>query len=302
MKNLESILVVIDPTVDRDFVVDRAKLIAKKTNAKVHLFINNANTLTEHSYIYEGVDGEFFETQRKLFEEHYKQLLESLLTEFREENIDVSSSFTEQHHLAEAIIDKTKAMKPDLVLKSTHHHSALERSLITNTDWRLIRKCPAPLLLAKPKPWQETGSIVTAVDPLHSKSAQSKLDQQLLSSTKIISGLLNQTAKVFHSYYPFVSGMFPMSGESADYLETIKGQHSQKLMELTASHDIPQDDVHLSKGDLVPCLIEHLNSVNANLLVIGALSRNVLERAIVGNTAEKILEDCPCDVLVLKPS
>jgi hypothetical protein len=44
MTKLSSILVVVDPTVERDFVVERAVAIAKLTNVKVTLFINHANT------------------------------------------------------------------------------------------------------------------------------------------------------------------------------------------------------------------------------------------------------------------
>lgn len=302
MKTISNILVVLDPTVERDFLVDRVKLIAKDTGAKIQLYINNVNTLTDHSYAYEGVDGEFFESQRRLFEEHYRHLLKQLEREFDAENLEVESVFTEQHHLAEAIIEQTKKNKPDLVIKSTHHHGMLERSLVTNTDWRLIRKCPAPILLIKPQQWHQDGSIVTAVDPLHSKAAQSSLDHELIRSTELLASLLNQTPGVFHSYYPFVSGMFPMSGESADYVKTIRERHKSKLEELLSKHTIAKENVHLSQGDLVPTLITYLKSVNANILVIGALSRNFLERAIVGNTAEKILEGCPCDILVIKPS
>lgn len=67
-----------------------------------------------------------------------------------------------------------------------------------------------------------------------------------------------------------------------------------------AEHGLAEDKLELSRGELAPDLVRYLKSSNANLLVIGALSRNFLERAIVGNTAEKILEDCPCDVLVMK--
>ena len=59
MNSIKSLLVVIDPTVERDAVLDRAIMIAKATTAKVHLLISNLNTLSEHSYIYEGVDGKF---------------------------------------------------------------------------------------------------------------------------------------------------------------------------------------------------------------------------------------------------
>ncbi len=300
LDKIENILVVVDPTVERDQVVDKAKQIASSLSARVLFFINNANTLNDHSYIYEGIDDAFFETQRKLFRDHYNKLLSSLVEEFQAQNIAAEYLFHEDHHLAEAIIAQAAATGPDLVLKSTHHHSAIERSLISNTDWRLIRKCPVPLLLVKPRPWLEDGSIVTAVDPMHIKAEQSKLDEALLAATVFLSQKLNLKTRVFHSFYPFVSTLFPVGGETSEHVERIRGLHRDKLKELVKSHDIPEDDIHLSEGELVPTLNNYLSDEAANILVIGALSRNVLERAIIGNTAEKILEDCPSDVLILK--
>ena len=300
MDKIENILVVVDPTVERDFVIDKAKHIAKATHGKVHFFINNPNSLTDHSYIYEGVDGGFFETQRRLYQEHYQKILDALVEEAGEDNIEACSEFTERHHLAESIVGYAASLKPDLLIKSTHHHSALERSLISNTDWRLIRKCSTPLLLVKPALWKDGGSVVTGVDPLHSRAEQSKLDHVLLAGTALLARQLDLKPCVFHSYYPFVSTMFPMGGETGEHLERIRSHHIDKLEELIAGYDIAEENIYLSEGDLVPTLIGYLKSVDANLLVIGALSRNVIERAIIGNTAEKILEDCPCDILVLK--
>jgi universal stress protein E len=96
--------------------------------------------------------------------------------------------------------------------------------------------------------------------------------------------------------------MFPLGSESAEHLITVRDKHQIKLNELLANYNIDQDNIHLTHGELISTLITYLKSTKANILVIGALSRNFLERAIVGNTAEKILDDCPCDVLVVKPS
>jgi universal stress protein E len=301
MEAIKSLFLVIDPTVENDPAVDRALDIAEATKASVLLFVNNENTLTEGSYVYEGVDGDFFENQRRLFKEHYTKILTRAEDKFRDKGIDVSSRFKEQHHLAEAIIAEVATLKPDLVIKSTHHHNVLERSLISNTDWRLIRKCPAPLMLIKPRVWTDDGVVVTAVDPLHSKAAQSQLDHVLLAATMQMSKTMGMKPCVFHSYYPFVSTLFPMGGSSREHLDRIREHHESKLMELLKDYNVDPGNIKLSEGDLAPSLINHLKKVNANLLVIGALSRNVLERAIVGNTAERILEDSPCDVLVLKP-
>ena len=55
--------------------------------------------------------------------------------------------------LHEAIIRETLRSEPRLVMKDTHFHSALSRALITNTDWHLIRDCPAPLWLVRGAAW-----------------------------------------------------------------------------------------------------------------------------------------------------
>ena len=172
--------------------------------------------------------------------------------------------------------------------------------MISNTDWRLIRKCPAPILLVKEGVWREGGSAVTAVDPLHSKAEQSRLDRVLLDATTQLARQLKLMPCVFHSYYPFVSTLFPLESEASEHLERIKEHHSEALQELLADYDVAAENVELSAGDLAPSLVSFLKKREANVLVIGALSRNILERAIVGNTAERILEGSPCDVLVLK--
>lgn len=300
MQSIKSILVVVDPSIERDFVIDRARLIAKATGARVNLFINSPNSLNQHTYLYEGIDPDFFLKQRKLFTDHHRQILAKLAEEFANDKIDTTVAFEEKHNLAEAIIEQAKKFGADLVMKSTHHHNLVQRSLITNTDWRLIRKCPAALYLAKPEAWKPAGNIITAVDPLHPKAEQSRLDHELLETTEFLAGLLQQKPGVFHSYFPFVGTLFAAGPQLEAGMDSIRQQHAEKLQDLLASHNIAPENIKLSRGELVPKLIEYIKEAKANLLVIGALSRNVLERAIVGDTAEKILEDCPCDVFVIK--
>ena len=304
MTNSRRILVVIDPTVDRDFVTRRVRNIVDAgpvDGLELRFFINSANTLNQQSYGYEGLGGAFIEKQRQLYVDHYNKILANLVTEFGTPEINVSSTFTEEHNLAEAIIRQVRDFNPGLVLKSTHHHSVLQRSVITNTDWRLIRKCPAPLLLVKPREWIENGSVVASVDHLHVKAQQSKLDHLLIDSAERIARRFNLTAKVFHCYFPFVSTLFPSALETREQADAIRQHHEEKMATLLANHNIKPENVKMAQGELVPALIRFLEKCGANVLVIGALSRNFLERAIVGSTAEKILDDCPCDVLVIKP-
>ena len=39
---------------------------------------------------------------------------------------------------------------------------------------------------------------------------------------------------------------------------------------------------------------------HADILVMGSIARSSLKRALIGSTAERVLETLPCDVLVVK--
>jgi universal stress protein E len=49
---------------------------------------------------------------------------------------------------------------------------------------------------------------------------------------------------------------------------------------------------------MIPNLAQFLH---ANVVVMGAVSRSALERAVIGHTAERVLDALDCDVLVIKP-
>jgi len=49
-------------------------------------------------------------------------------------------------------------------------------------------------------------------------------------------------------------------------------------------------------------LAEEAERVRADIVVMGAVSRSRLQRIFVGNTAERVLDHLPCDVLIVKPT
>ena len=152
MNKIHRILVIVDPSVDRDFVIDRTKLIAESSKAEIRLFINNSNSLEEEPYLYEGMHKDFISIQKKLFVQHNVEILEEFVEEFSALGLAVSMEFREEHNLAEAILKQANDFQPDLLIKSTHKHNLIERSVLSNTDWRLVRESPFPLLLVKSEP------------------------------------------------------------------------------------------------------------------------------------------------------
>lgn len=294
MENSKKLMVIIDPTVLRDHVVERAKLLALSLDASVELFINC-----------HGLDGRkvYFSLELNKADaahdgKHDKALLQALEAEFSEIGVATDTHLCEEKDVAQSIIDRADALGPDIVLKSTHRHSVLKQTLLTSTDWQLIQRCSAPLMLVKPQAWYSGGNIVAAVDPLHSKSEQSKLDDALVSAAESLAQQTEQIPGVFHAYYP--PNLSDVKRPETKLNRDMQKLHNQKIYELLSRHNIDPDHVRIAKGDVKHELLEHLKNIHPNVLVIGALSRNRLERYVVGNTAEQILDSAPCDILVLK--
>ena len=62
------------------------------------------------------------------------------------------------------------------------------------------------------------------------------------------------------------------------------------------------EHVHVREGELVEITQSLLESMAVDLLVLSALSRSRLKRALVGGTAEKLLRAVDADILVIKRS
>ena len=298
---LDNILIVVDPTIEKDLVVERAKMLFAQKKAKVELFINNYFALSNYVQYPIGADSSFYEKYEADFVEYHLRLLQSLKTEFESLGLSVKTDFRQEKDLAIAIIDKVSESRPDMVLKSTHSHNWLNRSLITNTDWRLIRHCAAPLLLVKPIDWHPHGSVIASVDPLHNNTEQGKLDHELVSMAEFVAEQFQQTPRVFHSYQPLLSHLLLDGSEYSEVATGIAKLHEQKVDELLATHGIEPAHVKLASGELVVELLKFLDDASGNMLIIGAYSRQGMKRLLVGSSAEEILENLRCDVLIIKP-
>lgn len=300
MKHIRKMLVIVDPDNDCDFVIERAILLAFNARSTVLLVMNKANVLPQQAGTAPSLAARFFRTQKQLFTEHYQSRLDALRERFDGQGIETETWFTSDKNGAAAILQKIHEFQPDITLKSVQQSSPLARILITNTDWKLVKSCPSPLLLVKARPWAEDGAVLAAVDPMHSKTEQNRLDHLLLDTAVKLSGALQLSPRVFHCYFPDLSSMFPKVMEAEPYIRTVRADHWIKIRELINAHGIDEDQVVMTRGDLIKTLLQAIRKDRVNILVLGALSRNVVEQAIVGSTAEKILYDTPCDVLIMK--
>ena len=150
--------------------------------------------------------------------------------------------------------------------------------------------------------------MIAAIDPLHDHDKPAVLDDEILSIARSLGDVAGGAVHAFHSYDPRVvaatatSGAYlPISLPYGEFEEQMRKQHEKPFNALVERHDFAADHAHLVAGAAHEELPELAKKLSADLVIMGAVSRNRLKRLFVGSTAERTLEHLPCDLLIVKP-
>lgn len=299
---LQNILVIVDPTATEHPSIQKAELLAKAFNARVELYVCDTKTARETRLLAQrAVD------PSRLLDINLKPMLETLAEPLRARGIDVATQCEFVDALADGLVDRTLRANADLVIKDTHHHSLLQRTLLSNTDWQLIRGCPVPLLLTKSNAWTSAPQIVGAVDPGHLNDKPATLDHQILQFGKSLSQRLGGSLHAVHVYIPLTiaataaNAVAPMTNTlTAEAVEYEDKRKREEMRELTSLYDVPESNMHLDLGVPADILPRKAEELGADVVIMGAIARSGLQRLFIGSTAERVLEKLPCDALVVK--
>ncbi|MNN76326.1 Universal stress protein E [compost metagenome] len=82
--------------------------------------------------------------------------------------------------------------------------------------------------------------------------------------------------------------------------ETIEQRYREECAAFQAEFDIKDDRLHVAEGPADVLIPYTANKYDAVVTVIGTVARTGISGALIGNTAEVVLDSLECDVLVLK--
>ena len=302
MERITDILVVVDPTVLEQPAVLKAHALAKRLGASVELLVCDTKYSRETR-----LAAQLSSKGDAPLCDGLQPMLDRLAEPMRGDGIEVATHLVTGDPLHECILSWMRNSPADLMVKDTHHHSVAKRTIITNTDWNLIRACPLPLLLTKPKSWAAPPVFVAAVDPGHANDAPAALDRDILDVTATLAQRFNARLHAIHAYFPAAiavagpGGMPPASDISAEALAAERALRRSRVKELTDEYGVAAANLHVDIGVAAQYLPWMAAECRADLLVMGAIARSGLKRVIIGSTAERVLETLPCDVLLVKP-
>ena len=305
MKDISTILAVIDPTVEDQPAMRRAAWLAKATGAELELLVCYYNEYLSGDRLF---DSPSLEKARAEVIANQEKHLEELAEPLRSNGTVVRTSAIWDHPLYEGIVRKAVDSGADVVFKDTHHHSAAARALLTNTDWNLIRTCPMPLWLVKPRDLEDKPTIVAAIDPMNQHDKPAALDDEILHLSKFLGEKAAGDVHAFHSYDPRIAvatatanAYIPVSLPFDEIEQQMHEDHQKRFNEITSFHGIADDHAHLVAGLAHEELPSTADELDADLVVMGAVARNRWKRLFIGATAERTLEHLPCDLVIVKP-
>lgn len=290
--------------------IDRARQLAIASGASVDLFAcDSAGSMAD------GVlfDNESVASARIEYMQELQNWLESQAAPLREEGGEVKCHVEWHSPRYEAILAKAREVEADLIVRAARSHGRIDRLFFGATDWELIRRAPQLLWLCKKAldPLSSGLRVLAAVDPSHPEEKKAGLDRKLVEVGGSIVELFGGSLHLFHAYRPGVmvapiasathQGAVPVMRLSSELAGELEKHRKAELRKLSESAGIPDDHVHLVAGNTSEALEELVMQLEIDVVVAGAVSRGRLERLLIGSTAEAILDDVHCDVVIVKP-
>jgi universal stress protein E len=229
--------------------------------------------------------------------------LDEMAGRLQTDGLNVSIAVNWAYPVYAGLVELAESLRADLLVAGTFHHRLFERWGLANTDWQLLRHTPCPLLLVRGDGFDGYRSILAAVDPMHAQDAEAALDGRILEAAKVFARPWDSRVDVLHAYLE--SEHLPMVAPGvAGYYGRLSSrtEHARAVEELVSRHQLAQSRVLLEAGDASQLIAEIAQRRDADLVVMGAVSRSRLRQLLVGSTAESVLDDLDCDVLVVRGS
>lgn len=291
MLKLKNIIVVIEPDQDEQPALEKAVVLAKLVDCDLELALADYNPFLEDGYFYEP---KLAQQMRREHGEARLEQLEALARPLRDQGLRVTAWTSWSNPPHKEIVGRASEIDASMVIKATKKHSRLARYLMSNEDWELVRYCPVPLLLVKDLEWSDNLRLIAAVDPEQLRDKPADLDNKILSISIELARLTSGTIDLYHSSWkPPMATLYPMDEDN--------GRVQKAMAQLAQDHGIAPEHCHCIDENIHLSLPRLTEKAGADIVVMGAISRSRLDRVLIGNTAEKLLDELDRDVLIIKP-
>jgi nucleotide-binding universal stress UspA family protein len=251
---------------------------------------------------------EQFRELKQLVSKELQKELDIVIEPLRQQGLDVRAKLLFGKPFLE-IIREVLRENHDLVMKTAQGEGGLKGMLFGSTAIHLIRKCPCPVWVVKKGENEHYDRIIAAVDPDPSNEQRNQLNRKIMDLATSLANLEQSELLIVHAWSLYGEtilrgGAGRMDPDEIDRLvREAEVAHRTRLNSLLQEYDLHGLNyrVHLIKGEAGRVIPELAEKKQADLIVMGTLSRSGVAGFLIGNSAEKILYKVDCSVLTVKP-
>jgi nucleotide-binding universal stress UspA family protein len=289
MMTINKILCPVDFFPASEAAVNYAASLAANYDAGIHL-LHVIAPVTAGPYDY-AIDATAI---MKSMEEGAKRNLEDLAARVRAAGVRVETGISMCDVYA-GIKATIEAVKPDLIVMGTHGRRGVERWFMGSTTEKLLRHSPVPLV---------------TISATGEKSFGTPRFRRILVTTDFSDGTPDALAYAFsvaqenESQVTLLHVVHDVSTETAGkYRDSLLNGVRKQLEELVPAEAKNWCDIDTRVESGVPyrIILRTLQDEKIDLLVMNIHGKGMLDRALLGSTAERVVRAANCPVMSIPP-
>lgn len=281
------ILAVLDPEEDRQTALARCTELPPESDLDIHVAI--------------FIEGEQAETFAKTYQEK-SDWLQQQVAPYIADGYKITTEIVAFKSLYESVIETAVKTSADIIIKHMRQHSLFSTVFRTSTDWNLIRHCPIPLLLTSNLESVHKKPVLAAVDVCSGEENHDRLNEIVLENANNIAGIIEGKATMANAFRAATPLMAVGSLDATPYPtpRDLENEHVVVAGELAQRYNIAQEDIVIEEGSPSFVINKVANEIGAAVIVIGTVARTGISGALIGNSAEGVLEATDVDIMVVK--
>lgn len=261
------IMAIIDPTQSNQRALQHAIVTARRTaNAVVYPYVC-VNSELEAA---DAAELEAVELRR------HELWLDELLASLDTEGVTISPIFQWAEDWRGAIVAAATEIGANIVIK----RATVRPKSITNSDRQLIRNLPCAVLMLRSDVEAPLAKVLAAMKLDSNDEDHRLLDETVLQICDRIRA--RDAATELHIAYAYPNP-----------------EHFVDPPDIAKKVGVDRSQVHCVEGKPASVIGDVATKISADLVVMGNVGRRGLKGISIGNTAEKVLNELRCDLLII---
>lgn len=274
---------------------DKAIAIAKRTHGRVHLL-----TALDVDPYAETILRKTSPSGGSSIHDLATRYLESAARPARAGGVETTTEVA-FGHAAESILADVRKNRRDLVVVGTRERSTLARNLLGSTALALLRRCPAPVWVAR-RGHDHGEKVVLASVGI------GDLAVDVLRAAQAIASASGGALHVLHVVDLPAAAVLRAGAADRETVEWYRRQRRERAeaevprLVAEALGPAAQCSVHLVDGETADTILDHARRLEADVVVMGSVVQSGVKAILLGSTAEKVLPALETSLLLVKPT